>query len=129
MRNNKLNNPDGTPIKDKIQFRATQLRVVKDSDSYVSKAIHISKNHDPRDCYLFINDITRQVIQAYPIGDSLKYVSTRTFSPEEYDRFKRHDVIGEDWTRLPDISFMKHGMNAQDVINHMNNNANNDGEL
>ncbi len=109
---NEYKNPDGTPIKDKIQFRDAQIRLVKDSNSYLSKAIQISKDHDPRDCYLFIDDITRQVIQANPIGDSLEYVSTRTFSPEEYDRFKRHGVIGEDWTRLPDVSFMTHGISA-----------------
>jgi hypothetical protein len=66
-------------------------------------------------------------------GDSLEYVSTRTFSIEDYQRFKRHGVIGEDWDRwdrLEDISFMRHGMSAQDVLNHMNRiNNDNGGEL
>jgi len=119
-------NPDGSPIANKKEFREAQIRLVQDSDTYVSKAIHISKDHNPQDCYLFINDATRQVVQANPDGDSLNYVSTRTFSKTEYDLFKRHGVIGEDWYRLKDVSFMRHGMSPQDVINHINNNA---GEL
>jgi len=47
-------------------------------------------------------------------------------SEEYYERFKRHGVIGEDWDRLNDVSFIRPGMRAQDVINHMNKN---DGEL
>lgn len=123
-------NPYGSPIKNKIEFRDAQIRLIQDSNIYVSKAIQISKDHDPRDCYLFIDDISRQVIQANPTGDSLEYVSTRTFSIEDYQRFKRHGVIGEDWDRLEDISFMRHGMSAQDVLNHMNRiNNDNGGEL
>jgi len=124
---NEYKNPDGSPIKTKTEFREAQIRLVQDSDTYVSKAIQISKDHEPRDCYLFIDDINRQVVQANPSGNSLKYVSTRTFSKEEYERFKRHGIIGEDWERLKDISFMRHGMSAQDVKNHMSND--NAGEL
>ena len=116
-------NTDGSPIASKKEFREAQIRLVKDSDTYVSKGVHISKDHDPRDCYLFIDDRTRQVVQANPSSDSLNYVSTRTFSTEEYDRFKRHGVIGQDWDRLNDVSFMKHGMTAIDVKNYMDNNA------
>ena len=47
-----------------------------------------------------MDDVTRQVVQANPNGDSLNYLSTRTFSKTEYERFKRHGVIGEDWDRL-----------------------------
>lgn len=119
-------NPDGSPIANKREFRQAQIRLVQNSDTYVSKAIHISKDHDPQDCYLFIDDVTRQVVQANPNGDSLNYLSTRTFSKTEYEQFKRHGVIGEDWDRLKDVSFMRHGMSARDVINHMNNNP---GEL
>jgi hypothetical protein len=89
-------NPDGSPISNKKEFLEAQIRLVQDSNTYVSKAIHISKDHDPRHCYLFINDSTRQVVQSNPDGDSLKYVSTRTFSKVDYDRFKRYGVIGED---------------------------------
>ena len=116
-------NEDGSDISSKPEFRDSQIRHVKDSKTYVSKAIQILKDHDPQDCYLFIHDERRQVVQANPDGDSLNYVSTRTFSEADYERFKRHGVIGEDWERLPDVSFMRHGMNAQDVLNHMNNNA------
>lgn len=115
-------NPDGSPISNKKEFRDAQIRLVQDPNSYVSKAIHISKDHDPRSCYLFINDSTKQVVQVNPDGDSLNYVSTRTFSKVEYDRFKRHGVIGEDWDRLKDVSFMRHGMTTQDVIDYINNN-------
>jgi len=119
-------NLDGSPISNKKEFREAQIRLIQDSNTYVSKAIHISKDHDPRHCYLFINDSTSQVIQANPDGDSLKYVGTRTFSKVDYDRFKRYGVIGEDWGRLKDVSFMRHGMSLKDLINHMNNNT---GEL
>lgn len=116
-------NSDGSDISSKREFRDAQIRLVQDPNIYVSKAIHISKDHNPKDCYLFINDTTRQVVQANPNGDSFTYVSTRTFSIEDYERFKRHGVIGEDWDRLNDISFLRHGMSAQDIINHMNNSA------
>jgi hypothetical protein len=116
-------NPDGSDITSKREFRDAQIRLVQDPSTYVSKAIHISKDHNPQDCYLFIDDTTRQVVQSNPNGDSLTYVSTRTFSKEEYERFKRHGVIGEDWDRLNDVSFMRHGMSVQNVRNHMNNNA------
>jgi hypothetical protein len=79
-----------------------------------------------QNCYLFINDRTLQVAQANPNGDFLNYVSTRTFSELESDQFKRHGVIGEDRNQLNDVSFMRHGMKPQDVINHMINNG---GEL
>lgn len=82
-------NPYGSPSKNKKEFRKSQIKFVKNEDIYVSKAIQISKNHEPRDCYLFIDDINRQVVQANPSENSFKYVSTRTFYNEEYERFKR----------------------------------------
>ena len=114
-------NSDGSDITSKREFRNAQICLVQDTTICVSKAIHISKDHNPKDCYLFIDDTTRQVVQTNPNGDSLTY--TRTFAIEEYERFKCHGVVGEDWDRLNDISFMRHGMSAQDIINHMNNSA------
>lgn len=76
-------NPDGSPIKSKSEFRDAQVRLVQNPDTYVSKAIHISKDHDPQECYLFIDDATRQIVQTNPNGDSLRYITTRT-----YERFK-----------------------------------------
>lgn len=81
------------------------------------------------DCYLFIDDATRQVAQAKPNGNSLDYVSTRKFSSKEYERFKRHGGIGKDLKRFNDVSFIKHGMSAEDGINYWNNRNKNSGEL
>jgi hypothetical protein len=87
-------NPYGSTISNKKEFREAQIRLVQYSNTYVSKAIHISKDHDPRNCYVFINDQMRQVVQANPDGDFLNYVSIHTFSKVEYGRFKRYRVIG-----------------------------------
>ena len=40
-------NTDGSPIASKKEFREAQIRLVKEPDTYVSKGVHISTDHDP----------------------------------------------------------------------------------
>lgn len=83
---NEYKNQDAIDITSKQQFRDAQIQLVQDSNTYVSKAVHISKDHDPRDCYLFIDDESRQAVQVNPNDNSLNYVSTCTFSEADYVR-------------------------------------------
>ena len=110
-------NSDGTKITSRPQFLQSQIEHLTSPDSYYTKGILLSEHHDPIDCGLIINDKTRQAIVVKEDGD---YVGPRSLRINQYERFKRYGVIGSDSKRFEDVSFIQHGMNAKDVMEHYN---------
>lgn len=100
---------------------------MKSPNSYYTEGVLISKDHDPVDCALVINDETGCAILIKKNGD---YIAPRALSRDQYDRFKRHGLVGSDPNKFPDISFVKHGMNAETLIEHYNfNNFSQHGKI
>lgn len=110
-------NPDGSKIESRPQFLKSQVDHLQNPNNYYSKGVLISKDDNPVDCGLIINDETRHVIIVKLDGD---YVAPRQLRTNQYNNFKRHGVIGSDPEKFPDISFIKHGMNAKTLLEHYN---------
>lgn len=48
------------------------------------------------------------------------YVDPRILGEAEADRLLKHGIVGQDQARFKDISWIKHGMNAEDLMAHYN---------
>ena len=113
-------NPDNSPIISKAQFFDAQVRHMNDSKVVRIRGIYLSKDHDPFDCSFYLNPETNQLISVREQGEYGNYVGPRILGEAEADRLLKHGVVGQDQARFKDISWIKHGMTAEDLMRHYN---------
>lgn len=113
-------NPDNSPIISKAQFFDAQVRHFYDSKVVRIRGIYLSKDHDPFDWSFYLNPETNQLISVREQGEYGNYVGPRILGEAEADRLLKHGVVGQDQTRFKDISWIKHGMTAEDLMRHYN---------
>ena len=113
-------NPDNSTITSKDQFFDAQVRHFQDSKVVRIGGIYLSKDHDPFDYSFYLNLETNQLISVREHGEYGNYAGPRILGEAEADRLLKHGVVGQDQARFKDISWIKHGMTAEDLMTHYN---------
>ena len=71
-------------------------------------------------CSFYLNPETNQLISVREHGEYATYVGPRRLDDDEKNRLLKHGVVGQDQARFNDISWIKHGMTAEDVMTNYN---------
>jgi hypothetical protein len=116
----KFTNPDNSPISNKPEFLKSQIGHFDKSEVVRIRAVYLSKDHDPFDCSVDLNPKTNQAITVREYVGYGVYVGPRILRKSEVERLLKHGVISHDQARFEDVSWIKHGMTAKDIMTHYN---------
>ena len=120
-------NTDNSPIGTKLEFFNAQVRHFKNPKVARIKGIFLSKDHDRFNCSFYLNLETNQLISVREYPKHGVSVGPRTLDITERRRLIDHGIVGQDQAIFKDISWIQHGMTADQIMKRYN--LNNNGKL
>ena len=113
-------NPDGSRIRTKPQFADSQLNHLKSKSTVIIHGIYLSKDHLPFDALFYFNTETNLLITVKKLKGYTQYVGPRRMSVSETDILIKHGIVGKDSVRFQDMSWIRHGMKADEIVRMSN---------
>ena len=109
-------NPDGSEIKSKTEFVDSQINHCKSKNTVIIRGIYLSKDHLPFDAIFYYNKKTNILITAKNLNSYSQYVGPREMAEDELNNLIKHGIVGKDSSRFKDISWVKPGMKAEQIL-------------